>query len=38
MTNLIAKQTASDLTEAETIAQAKNGVAAGFEYPLVANS
>ena len=32
MTNLIAKQTASDLTQAEAIMQAKDGVAAGFEY------
>jgi hypothetical protein len=33
-TNLIAKQTTSDVTEAEAIAQAKGGVAAAFEYPL----
>jgi RNA polymerase sigma-70 factor (ECF subfamily) len=32
MTNLIAKQTESDLTEAEVIAQAKEGVATAFEY------
>jgi len=32
MTNFKAKQTESDLTEAEAIAQAKDGVAAGFEY------
>jgi len=37
MTNLIAKQTASDLTEAEAIVQAKDGVAAGFEYLYKAN-
>jgi len=32
MENLIAKQTESDLTEVEAIAQAKDGVAAAFEY------
>ena len=32
MDNLIAKQTESDLTEVEAIAQAKDGVAAAFEY------
>src|SRR5215831_5975483 len=32
MTNLTAKQTESDLTEAEAIAQAKNGVADAFDY------
>ena len=32
MTNLMVKQTESDLIEAEVIAQAKEGVAAAFEY------
>ena len=32
MTNLIANQIESDLTEAEAIAQAREGVAAAFEY------
>jgi RNA polymerase sigma-70 factor, ECF subfamily len=32
MANLVTKQADSDLTEAEAIAQAKNGIAAAFEY------